>query len=130
VATAIAVSPIPGVPGGAAGRANLVITVVEGTTIGRGTCGGVPGYPFTVELSESAGIDVTLDSTFVVEERRNFGATSTTTLDMPFTDMPGGSRRTYGACSVTPGTYQAFFNGTDARGNRIRVASPIVTFAP
>ena len=38
----------------------------------------------------------------------------------------GGSRRTYGACSPVAGTYQAFFSGTDANGNRIRAASPLV----
>jgi hypothetical protein len=49
---------------------------------------------------------------------------------MPFTDVAGGSRRTYNACSPVAGTYQAFFSGTDANGNRIRVASPIVTMVP
>jgi hypothetical protein len=65
-----------------------------------------------------------------VEERRNFGGVSVTVLDMPFTEVDGGSRRTYNACSPVAGTYQAFFSGTDVNGNRIRVASPIVTLAP
>jgi hypothetical protein len=127
-AQAVAVSPIPGTPGAAVDRANLVISIVGGTRVPPGPClGGLTGFPFTVEMAEMAGIDLTFDSTFVVEERRNFGGVSTTTLDMPFTDLDGGSRRTYGACSLVPGTYQAFFTGTDANGNRIRVASPIVT---
>jgi hypothetical protein len=124
---AVAVSPIPG---GSGRNANLSITILGNTTVVRSTCGGLPGYPFTIEIAETAGIDVTLDPTFLVEERRNFGAVSITTLDMPFTDVDGGSRRTYNACSPVAGTYQAFFSGTDANGNRIRVASPIVTMAP
>jgi hypothetical protein len=124
-ATALAVSPIPG-PGG--NRANVVITIVGGPSVSRSSCsGGTAGFPFTVEMTESAGIDVTFDSTFTVEERRNFGALSTSTLDMPFSELEGGERRTYGACSPVPGTYQAFFSGTDESGNRIRVASPLVT---
>jgi hypothetical protein len=127
-AQAVAVSPIPGDFGN---RANVVITILGSTTITRGTCpGGISGYPFTVEMAERSGIGVTFDSTFVAEERRGFGAASATVLDMPFTDLSGGSRRTYGACSPVAGTYQAFFSGSDANGNRVRVASPIVTFAP
>jgi hypothetical protein len=127
-AQAVAVSPIPGEFGG---RANVVITVLGGTTVSRGTCGnGIPGFPFTVEMSETSGIDVTWDAQFLVEERRNFGVATSTSLDMPFTALDGGSRRTYGACSPVPGTYQAFFSGGDANGNRIRIASPVVTFSP
>jgi hypothetical protein len=70
---------------------------------------------------------VTLDSTLVAEERRTTGVVSVNTFDMPFTDLPGGERRTYGACSPTSGTYQAFISGTDANGNRLRAASPLVT---
>jgi hypothetical protein len=124
---AVAVSPIPGSFGS---NASLSITILGSTTVVRSTCSGLPGYPFTIEIAETAGIDVTLDPTFLVEERRNFGAVSSNTLDMPFTDVAGGSRRTYNACSPVAGTYQAFFSGTDANGNRIRVASPIVTMAP
>jgi hypothetical protein len=47
---------------------------------------------------------------------------------MPFTDLPGGTRRTYSVCSLAPGTYQAFINGRDAGGTRIQAASPLVTF--
>ncbi len=124
---AVAVSPIPGSFGS---NASLSITILGSTTVVRSTCGGLPGYPFTIEIAETAGIDVTLDPTFLVEERRNFGAVSSNVLDMPFTDVAGGSRRTYNACSPVAGTYQAFFSGADANGNRIRVASPIVTMAP
>lgn len=124
---AVAVSPIPGSFGT---NASLSITILGSTTVVRSTCGGLPGYPFTIEIAETAGIDVTLDPTFLVEERRNFGAVSATVLDMPFTDVAGGSRRTYNVCSPVAGTYQAFFSGRDANGNRIRVASPIVTMAP
>jgi len=46
---------------------------------------------------------------------------------MPFGTINGGTRRTYATCSPLAGTYQAFFSGTDARGNRVRVASPVVT---
>lgn len=128
-AQAVATSPVPGpFPG----LANVVVTIVGGSTIRRGTClGGISGFPFTVEMVETAGINVTFDSTFVVEERRNFSASvSTTTLDMPFTDLRGGSRRLYDACSLNPGTYQALFSGSDANGNRIRVGTPLATFAP
>ena len=129
-AAATAVSPIPGTSG-LSGRANLVISVAEGVFIRRSTCGdGTAGYPFTVEITETAGVDMSFDSTFTVEERPNFGAISTTTLDVPFTRMDGGTRRSYGACSRAPGTYQAFFSGADAGGNRVRAASPIVTFQP
>ncbi len=124
---AVAVSPIPGSFGN---NASLSITILGSTTVARSTCGGLPGYPFTIEIAETAGIDVTLDPTFLVEERRNFGGVTATVLDMPFTDVDGGSRRTYNACSPVAGTYQAFFSGTDVNGNRIRVASPIVTMAP
>jgi hypothetical protein len=127
-AQALAVSPIPGNIGNSA---NVVITVLGGANVPRGTCGdGTSGYPFTVEMAETRGVDVTLDSTFVVEQRRNFGGVSSGTLDMPFTDLPGGSRRTYSVCNPVTGTYQAFFSGVDANGNRIRITSPVVTFLP
>jgi hypothetical protein len=127
-ASAVAVSPVPGA---FPSRASVIITVLGGPAIARGTCaGGASGFPFTVEMKETTGIDVTFDSTFVAEERRSFGGVTQNTLDMPFTDLNGGSRRTYGACSPVAGTYQAFFSGTDANGNRVRVASPIVTMGP
>jgi hypothetical protein len=127
-AQAIAVSPIPAASGG---LANLVVIVTGGAVVRRGTCSdGTSGFPFTVEMSETAGVTITFDSTFVIEERRTSGATTRNSLDMPFTELAGGSRRTYGACSPLPGTYQAFFSGTDANGNRIRVASPVVAMGP
>ena len=127
-AQALAVSPIPG---GIGNSANVTISVLGGANIARSSCeGGGPGYPFTVQMAETAGVDVTLDSSFTVEQRRNFGAPSSTVLDMPFTDLKGGSRRTYDACSPVSGTYQAFFSGQDANGNRIRISSPVVTFLP
>jgi hypothetical protein len=127
-AQALAVSPIPGDVGTSA---NVAITVLGGANVPRATCeGGGAGYPFTVEMAETRGVDVTLDSTFMVEQRRNFGEVSSTVLDMPFTDLAGGSRRTYSVCSPVTGTYQAFFSGTDANGNRIRISSPVVTFLP
>lgn len=123
-AQAVATSPIPG---SASTRASVVVAILGGTQVAAGTCpGGSAGYPFTVEIIETSGLDVTFDSTFMVEERRAASGLSTTTLDMPFTDLRGGSRRTYGACSPVPGTYQAFFRGTDAGGNVLRVASPVV----
>jgi len=122
---AVAVSPIPG---SSPNRANVVISIIGGASVARGTCpGGISGFPFTVEIAETNGINVTLDPTFVAEERRG-GGTSTSTLDMPFTDLPGGTRRTYDVCSLSAGTYQAFITGTDGGGNRIRTASPVVTF--
>jgi hypothetical protein len=127
-AQAVAVSPIPDSFGG---RANMVITVLGGAVVPRGTCAnGVAGFPFTVEMSETAGIAITFDSRFRVEERRNSGSTTSSVLDMPFTTIGGGTRRSYAACSPTSGTYQAFFSGTDANGNRVRVASPLVTLGP
>ena len=123
-AQAIAVSPIPGEFGS---RANVVISVVGGTSIVRSTCpDGSAGYPFTVDMTERSGVSVTFDPTFVAED----AARRQTVLDMPFTELAGGSRRTYGVCSPAVGTYQAFFSGVDANGNRVRVASPVVTFVP
>ena len=123
-AQAVAVSPIPdAVPN----RANVLISILGGTRVPAGTCaGGIPGFPFTVEIAETMGIDVTFDDTFVAEERRGSGAVTTTTTDMPFTDLHGGSRRTIAVCSLVSGTYQAFVSGTDAVGNRIQAASPVV----
>ena len=124
-AQAVAVSPIPGA---SVDRANVVISILGGTRVAAGTCAvGVPGFPFTVEISETAGVNVTLDPQFVAEERRSTGVVSINTIDMPFTDLTGGTRRTYAVCSLVSGTYQAFFSGTDANGNRIRAASPLVS---
>jgi len=126
-AQAVAISPIPAAFGS---RANVVITVLGGAVVPRGTCpSGATGYPFTVEMSETAGVNVTFDATFRVEERQNGGATSNE-LDMPFAGISGGTRRTYAACRTGGGTYQAFFSGTDANGNRFRVASPLITLGP
>jgi hypothetical protein len=123
---AVAVSPIPG---STPNRANVVISILGGTRVARGTCAsGLPGFPFTVEIAETNGINVTLDPTFIAEERHGGGSTTTSTVDMPFTDLAGGTRRTYDVCSLTAGTYQAFFTGTDGAGNRITTASPVVTF--
>jgi hypothetical protein len=127
-AQATAVSPIPGPPGDSA---SVVVAILPGPAIARGTCdGGGSGFPFTVQLLETAGLSLTFDSTFEVEERRNFGALTSTRIDMPFTDMPAGGRRTYSACSPTPGTYQAFFSGRDVNGNLVRTSSPVVTMGP
>jgi hypothetical protein len=124
-AQAVAVSPIPGAT---PNRANVVISILGGTSVAAGVCpSGIPGFPFTVEISETAGINVTLDPTFIAEERRGAGALSVNIIDMPFTDLPGGERRTYGVCSPVSGTYQAFLSGTDGAGNRIRAASPLVS---
>ena len=127
-ATAEATSPIPGASGG---RANVIITVAGGPSVPRGSCSsGISGFPFTVEITEQSGLDVTFDSTFLVEERRSGGAVSTSSRDMPFTELEGGERTSYTACSPVAGTYQAFFSGTDVNGNRIRVASPLVVMGP
>ena len=124
-AQAVAVSPIPGAT---PDRANVVISILGGTHVAAGICSaGIPGFPFTVEIAETAGINVTLDPTFVAEERHGSGALSVNALDMPFTDLPGGERRTYGVCSLVSGTYQAFISGTDGAGNRIHAASPLVS---
>jgi hypothetical protein len=124
-AQAVAVSPVPD---SFPTRANLVITVLGGATVPRGACpGGIAGYPFTVEMSENGGVNVNFDSRFRIEERRGSGVVSANDLDMPFSSIAGGTRRVYAACSPFAGTYQAFFSGTDANGNRIRVASPVVT---
>ena len=126
-AQAVAVSPIPDL---SPARGNLVITVLGGATVRRGTCpSGIAGFPFTVEMSETAGVNISFDSQFRIEQRGS-GAVSSTELDMPFASINGGTRRTYVACSPVAGTYQAFFSGTDARGNRVRVASPVVTLVP
>ena len=127
-AQAVATSPIPGQ---SSDRANVVLIILGGSNITRGTCaGGVAGYPHTVAMMETSGTSVTFDSRFRVEERRNFGPLTSEDIDMPFTELPGGGRREYSGCSVTPGTYQAFFSGIDANGNRVRVATPIATFLP
>jgi hypothetical protein len=127
-ARAVAVSPIPDTRGT---TASVVITVLGGAVVPRGTCTtGAAGYPFTVEMVETAGVTVTFDPAFRIEERRIDGGTSSNQLDMPFTNLDGGSRRTYSVCSPAAGTYQAFFSGNDVNGNRISVASPVVTLAP
>jgi hypothetical protein len=126
-AEAIAISPIPGAPGGGS-VGNVVVRILGGISVAAATCpGGTAGYPFMVEIAETSGIDFTFDGSFVVEERRGNAPVTSTTIDMPFTDLIGGTRRTYGVCRSEPGTYQAFFRGTDANGHVIRVASPLVT---
>jgi hypothetical protein len=77
-----------------------------------------------------AGVNVTFDSRFRIEERQGSSVTTSSELDMPFSSITGGTRRTYAACSPVAGSYQAFFSGTDANGNRVRVASPVVTLGP
>jgi hypothetical protein len=125
---AVAVSPIPGSAGT---RATLSIAVLGSVVVTRARCAdGTTGYPFVVEMVETSGINLTFDPTFRIEERLNFGLVSTNELDMPFRELAGGSRRTYQACSPVAGTYQAFFGAADANGNRIRVASPVVTMGP
>jgi len=126
-AQAIAISPVPGAFGN---QANVVVSVLPSPVIARGTCGSGAGWPFTVVVSENAGIDVQLENTFVVEERPVAGAPTRSTVNTPFTTLAGGARREYQACSPTAGTYQAFFAGSDARGNRVRFASPMVTLVP
>jgi hypothetical protein len=123
-AAATAVSPIPGA---ASVRANLVVTVFPGTSIARGTCaGGATGFPFVVELAETAGIALTLDDRVIIEERRSSGV-FTHVDENPITSLAAGERRQTVVCGPEAGTYQAFFSGTDARGNAIRTASPVVT---
>lgn len=124
-ANATAVSPIPQRPS----RANVVLTVYPGAIIRAGTCpNGTRGYPFSVEVAETAGIAVTFNDTIEVVERRG-SETITSNVDSPLTSLPAGGRRLYTACGTTVGTYQVFFTGTDANGNRLRVASPVITFA-
>src|SRR5258705_13598990 len=125
---AVAVSPIPDA---SPNRGSLVSTVLGGATVQRGTCAsGIAGYPFTVEMSETAGVNVSFDSQFRIEERRNTGVGSSTTLDMPISGITGGTRRTFATCSPVAGTYQAVFSGTDPSGNPISVASPVVKLVP
>jgi hypothetical protein len=81
-------------------------------------------------MAETAGIKVIFDDTFSIEERKGFGEISRTETDMPFSELQGASRRSYAVCSQTSGTYQAFFSGNDGSGNRIRVATPLVTMLP
>ncbi len=127
-AQAVAVSPIPGSFGN---TANVIITIAGGASVARGTCpSGISGFPFTVEMAEMAGITVTFDSEFEIEQRTTQGIGGRSTLDMPFTELKGGERRSYSACSPVGGTYQAFFSGADANGNRVRVATPVVTMGP
>src|SRR5258705_6706489 len=127
-AQAVAVSPIPDA---SPNRASLVITVLGGATVQRGTCASsIAGYPFTVEMSETAGINVSFDSQFRIEERRNTGVGSSTTLDMPISGITGGTRRTFATCSPPAGTYQALFRRARPSGNRVRLGRPRVTLAP
>jgi hypothetical protein len=126
-AQAVAISPVPGAFGG---QANVVVSVLPSAVVPRGTCAAGPGWPFTVVVSENAGIDVQLESTFVVEERPAAGAPTRSTVNTPFTALVGGARREYQVCAPNAGTYQAFFAGSDARGNRVRFASPLVTLIP
>ena len=121
----LAVSPVPG---STPNRATVLMSIIGGTHVALGICAsGAAGYPFVVEISETNGVNVALDATFVAEERRASGGLSVNSFDMPFTDLPGGTRRSYYVCAASTGTYQAFISGTDAGGTRIRVASPLVT---
>jgi hypothetical protein len=123
-----AVSPVPG---SSRGAANVVVTVLPSTSVRAGGCAaGGSGWPFTVVAAENAGIDVRLDPTFMVEERPAAGLPTRSTVTTPFTALAGGARREYAVCATVPGTYQAFFSGVDARGNRVRFASPLVNLLP
>ena len=125
-ADAEAISPVPGTY---PGRANVAVTVLPSASVARSTCSsGSSGWPFTVVAAESGGIDVQLDATFTVEERSASGVPSRSVVETPFRTLGGGSQREYSVCAPSPGTYQAFFAGNDARGNRIRFASPLITF--
>jgi hypothetical protein len=122
-----AYSPVPGTY---AARANVVVSVLPSTVVQRGTCpGSAAGWPFTVAVSETSGIDVQIDSTFTIEERNASGAPSRSVVETPFRSLAGGGRREYQVCAPAAGTYQAFFAGTDTRGNRVRFASPLVRLA-
>jgi hypothetical protein len=127
-ADAEAFSPVPG---NYAGRANVVVSVRPSSSISRGTCsGGSQGWPFTVVALESGGVDVQLDQTFTVEERSASGVPSRSVIETPFRTLTGGGQREYQVCAPSAGTYQAFFAGNDARGNRVRFASPLITLLP
>ena len=89
---AVAVSPIPG---STPNRANVVISILGGTRCPRHMRQWSSWFPFTVEIAETNGINVTLDPTFIAEERHGGGNATTSTVDMPFTDLAGGTRRTY-----------------------------------
>jgi hypothetical protein len=126
-AQGVAVSPVPGA---SRGEANVVVTVLPSTSVRPGGCAtGGAGWPFTVVAAENAGVDVRLDATFTVEERTAAGATRST-VTTPFTALVGGTRREYAVCAAVPGTYQAFFSGIDARGRRVRFATPLVNLLP
>jgi hypothetical protein len=128
-AAATAVSPIPQTQSPGATRANVVITIFPSTTITRGSCpDGKSGFPFTVEIAETAGVAVTLDDTIIVEQRRGGQVVSTDREDNPFTTIAAGEKRRWSACSQDSGTYQAFFSGKDAHGNSMRFSSPLITF--
>jgi hypothetical protein len=127
-ADAQAVSPVPGTY---PGRANVVVSVLPSASVARATCAsGGAGWPFTVVSAETGGIDVQLDQTFTVEERSASGVPSRSVVETPFRSLVGGSQREYTVCAPSAGTYQAFFSGNDARGNRVRFASPLVTLIP
>jgi hypothetical protein len=132
-AQAVSVSPIPETQ---TAHANVTITVEPGTTIQPGAaCAGTSatskGWRFTVTVAETSGVSVTLDSTFIGEQRTpGSSVVSSTTLDTPFRTLDGGSRRTYDGCSPQSGTYQAFFSGVDATGTKVRFATPLVTLLP
>lgn len=129
----VSISPIPEA---LTAHANVVVTVEPGNTIPAGAaCAGTSatskGWRFTVIVAETAGVSVTLDSTFIGEQRTPGSSVPTsTTLDTPFRTLEGGSRRTYDGCSPQAGTYQAFFSGVDATGTRVRFVSPLVTLLP
>jgi hypothetical protein len=129
---AVSISPVPETQ---TAHANVVVTVEPGNTItGGAACPGSAsskGWRFTVIVAETAGVSVTLDSTFIGEQRiPGSTAVSSTTLDTPFRTLDGGSRRTYEGCSPQSGTYQAFFGGVDATGTKVRFFSPLVTLLP
>ena len=127
-ADAEAISPVPAIY---PGRATVAVTVLPSASIARSTCNsGSPGWPFTVVAAESGGIDVQLDSTFTVEEQSASGMPSRSVVETPFRTLAGGSQREYAVCAPSAGTYQAFFAGSDTRGNRVRFATPVITLVP
>lgn len=126
-AQATAISPVPGT----INSANVVVSVLPSTSVRASACpAGGSGWPFTVIAAENAGVDVRLDTTFIVEERPVTGPATRSTVNTPFTTLTGGAQREYRVCAPTAGTYQAFFSGNDSRGNRVRFATPLVTLLP
>jgi hypothetical protein len=132
-ATAVATTPVPAPPPASERpKANVVITVLPSTTLARTTCSnGRSGHELTVEIAETGGVGIALDNEIVTEERRG-GTITTERVESTFPRIEAGEKRRWTACETetVPGTYQVFFSGTDDNGNRIRFATPIITFLP